>query len=119
MKRHDSCGNPTYTRDDAGFLVVNFRHKQPRISKLFIFPTQATQVFFSDVQNKPGWKVILCKDARARREVLDTSDVFITTTMESRGLIAPDQVPEPPATASLVGAIELSAEDHLVASAAF
>jgi hypothetical protein len=46
MKREDNRGNPTYIRDDAGFLVVNFRHKLPQMSDSFIFPSQATQVFF-------------------------------------------------------------------------
>jgi hypothetical protein len=52
-------------------------------------------------------------------EVLDTSDVFFTTTVESRGLIALDEVPIPPPTALLVKAIELSAKDHLLACASF
>jgi hypothetical protein len=34
LKRQDAQGNPTYSRDDAGFLVVNFRHK---MSDPFIF----------------------------------------------------------------------------------
>jgi hypothetical protein len=48
MKRVDNRGNNTYAQDEAGFLLVNFRHKLPRIADPFIFPTQATQVFFSD-----------------------------------------------------------------------
>jgi hypothetical protein len=34
---------------------------------------------------------------RSTIEVLDTSDVFITTTLESSGLIVPKEVPVPPA----------------------
>jgi hypothetical protein len=78
-----------------------------------------TQVFFSDDRQKPGWKVVLRKEAMARKEVVQTADVFITTSMESMGLIAPNEVPPPPNTASLLGAIELSAEDHLRAAAAY
>jgi hypothetical protein len=37
LKRQDTRGNPTYSRDDAGFLVVNFRHKMPQMSDPFIF----------------------------------------------------------------------------------
>jgi hypothetical protein len=48
MKRADNRGNNTYARDEAGFLLVNFCHKLPRMADPFIFPTQATQVFFSD-----------------------------------------------------------------------
>ena len=54
MKPQDSHGNPTYTRDEAGFLVVNFRHKLPQLDEPFIFSSQTTQVFFSDVVDKPG-----------------------------------------------------------------
>lgn len=42
LKRVDNRGNPTYVRDEAGFLVVNFRHKLPSMSDPFIFPSQAT-----------------------------------------------------------------------------
>jgi hypothetical protein len=119
FKQQDTWGNCTYTRDDAGFLVVNSRHKLPWLSDPFIFPSQATQVFFSDVPDKLGWKVVLRKEARSRREVLDTSDVFISTTVESTGLIAPDKVLPPPQNPSLVGAIELSDAEHLQATAKF
>jgi hypothetical protein len=93
MKRVDNRGNNTYARDEAGFLLVNFRHKLPRMADPFIFPTQATQVFFSDDQKKPGWKVVLRKEARSKREVVNTADVFITTTSEASGLIVPTEVP--------------------------
>ena len=29
MKQFDNRGNPTYVRDEVGFMVVNFRHKVP------------------------------------------------------------------------------------------
>jgi hypothetical protein len=119
VRRHDNRGNPTYIRDEAGFLFVNFRHKMPKLAEPFIFPSQATQVFYSDDMRKEGWKVVLRSDARARREVADTSDVFITTTVEASGLTAPSSLPPLPGTASLVGAIELSTEDNLLASATF
>jgi hypothetical protein len=45
MKQYDNRGNPTYVRDDAGFMVVNFRHKVPKVAEPFIFPSQATQFF--------------------------------------------------------------------------
>jgi hypothetical protein len=113
MKRHD---NPTYVRDEAGFLVVSFRHKLPRLSEPFIFASQATQVFFLEEPGKLGWKVVLQKEARARREVVDTSDAFISTSVQSNGLRAPEIIPTPPSTASLVGAIELSPKDTRLAS---
>ena len=39
MKPQDSWRNATYIRDDAGFLVVNFRHKLARMVDPFIFPS--------------------------------------------------------------------------------
>jgi hypothetical protein len=119
MKRRDNRDNPTYIKDDAGFLVVNFRHKLPKTSDPFIFPSQATQVFFSDEVKKPRWKVVLRKEARSRREVIETPDLFITTTVESSILVAPEVLPCPPQTVSLVGAIELSAEENLLARATY
>jgi len=74
VKPFDNQRNPTHSRDDDGFLVVNFRHKLPRLAEPFIFPSQATQVFFSDVVDRPKWKVVLRKEARAKREVVDTAD---------------------------------------------
>jgi hypothetical protein len=119
IKREDNRGNPTYVRDDAGSLVVNFRHKLRNMSDPFIFPSQGTQVFFSDDPEKAGWKVVLHKEPRARREVVDTSDVFITTSVETSGLTAPVHIPEPPSVASLDGAVTLSVEEHLLASARY
>jgi hypothetical protein len=87
------------------------------MADLFIFPTQATQVFFSDDQKKPGWKVVLRIEARSKHEVVNTADVFITTTSEASSLTISTEVPAHPTTQSLVGAIELSAKDNLLATA--
>jgi hypothetical protein len=46
---------------------------------------------------------------------VDTADAFISTTVQSTRLRAPKEIPNPPHTASLVGAIELSAEDTRLA----
>jgi hypothetical protein len=46
---------------------------------------------------------------------VDTSDAFISTSVQSNGLCAPEVIPIPPSTASLVGAIELSLEDTRLA----
>jgi hypothetical protein len=73
-------------------------------------------VFFLDVPQKPGWKVVLRKEARARKEVVDIADAFISTIVQSTGLRAPKEIPTPPQTASLVGAIELLTEDTRLAS---
>jgi hypothetical protein len=80
---------------------------------------QATQVFFSDEVKKPGWKVVLHKEARSKREVIETPDVFITTTVESSRLIAPEVLPCSPQIVSLIGAIEFSIEENLLANATY
>jgi hypothetical protein len=59
------------------------------------------------------------KEARSKCEVVNTADVFITTTSEAFGLTVPNEVPAHPPTQSLVGAIELSAEDNLLATATY
>jgi hypothetical protein len=76
-------------------------------------------VFYLDDSRKEGWKVALDSEARARREVLDTSNVFISTIAKTEGLIAPDSPPPLLGTASLVGTIELSKEENLLATAMF
>ena len=119
VRTHDNRGNNNYVRDEAGFLFVNFRQKMSRLAEPFIFPTQATQVFYSADIRKDGWKVVLRSEARARREVVDTADIFIATSADSAGLTAPAQVPPLPQTPSLVGAIELSTKDHVLATATF
>jgi len=60
MKTTDNRGNATYVRDKANFLMVNFCHTLPHMSEPFIFSSQATQVFFSDVPQRQGGK-LLCK----------------------------------------------------------
>jgi hypothetical protein len=61
----------------------------------------------------------LCYLGYGQREVVDTSDVFINTTVEANGLIALEDVPTPPLIVSLDGAIKLSAKEHLLATAKF
>ena len=58
---------------------------------------------------------MLYKDARSKREVLETADAFISTTVETTGLSALGTLPRPPEAMNLVGAIELSVEDNLLA----
>jgi hypothetical protein len=119
IKREDNRSNPAYIRDDTGFMVVNFRHKLPSMSEPFIFPSQATQMIFSDDPGKLSWKVVLSNKSRARCEVADTSDVFITTTVETIGLTTPAHVLAPSIVLSLDGAITLCTKEHLLASAKY
>jgi hypothetical protein len=89
------------------------------MSEPFIFPSQVTQVFFSSDLRKPSWKVVLRKEQHSRKEVADMENVFITTTMEAGGLTTSVGLPTPLSTTSLIGAIELSDENNLIASAQF
>jgi hypothetical protein len=75
-------------------------------------------VFFSNVSRKPGWKVVLRKEARTKREV-DSADALISTTGQSIGLSTPDIVSGPWNTAFLIGAIELSPEETLLGTAGY
>jgi hypothetical protein len=102
-------------RDDAGFLVVNFRNKIPHTADPFIFPSQATQVFFSDVVGRPVCKVVLQNEARARRKVMNITNAFISRTVETSRLIALQSLPIPVETVNIVGATELTAEETLLA----
>ena len=115
LKIQDTRGNPTYTQDESGFLLVNFRHTLNRMLEPFIFPSQATQVFFSNVEGRPGWKVVLQNEARARREVVNTVDAFISTRVESIGLRAPNTFPDAREAVNLIGAIKLTEEENLLA----
>ena len=85
----------------------------------FIFPSQATKVFWSYEVRKPGWKVVLAKEARSQRHEQSTQDVFMTTTEETDDMQLANHVPSPPTTATLVGAIELSDSDNSLALAKF
>ena len=67
MKQFDNRGNPTYVRDEVGFMVVDFPHKLPQMLEPFIFLCQVTQVFWSNKVQKLGWKIVLAKDARSQR----------------------------------------------------
>ena len=62
---------------------------------------------------------MLRKEARSRREVVETTDAFISTTVESASLRAPESLPTPTEHVNLVGAIELSPEENLLAHASF
>ena len=74
------------------------------------------QVFFSNVEGRPGWKVVLQNEARARREVnVDIVDAFISTRVESIRLQAPNTFPDAREAVNLVGAIELTEEENLLA----
>ena len=106
-------------QDEVRFMVVNIYHKLPRMANPFIFLSHATQVFSSNVPNKLGWKVVLRKEARSKHRVVDTTDVFITTTLEASDFGIPIEVQARPLPILLVGAIEFFVEEDLIASATY
>jgi hypothetical protein len=102
-------------RDDVGFMVVNFRHKVSKISDPFIFLIKATQVFWSEEVGRLEWRVVLAKEACARRHEQCTTYVFITTSTQVDGMDTCDRLHPSPTTVSLVAAIELFDSENLVA----
>ena len=117
VKASDNRGNPTYMRDRDGFLIVNFRHKEPRHKDPFVFPEQCTQVFFSEERRRPGWQVVMRKDSRSRRvvQVLEDEEI-ITTSAEAPGLASP-LVSNIPCNATAGVATELTDDENRLAIA--
>jgi len=54
-------------------------------------------VFPNDIK-KPGWKVVLQKEASSRKEVVNIKNVFITTITKTNGLNIPKGLQPPPTT---------------------
>lgn len=121
-KRCDNLKNDTYVRDADGFLVVNFRHNTSKAVDPYVFPSQCTQVFFSDDDlHPPGsqWKVILRKEARARRKVEENDDIFITTNVQATGVVPNSTFINPPTEPDLAGAIVLNDAENALALQSF
>jgi hypothetical protein len=68
---------------------------------------------------KLGWKVVLRKEARSKKEMANVKDVFITTTINPNGLNAMMGLSPPPTVVSLIGVIQLSDKNNLLACAKF
>ncbi len=49
----DVKGNPTYRRNEVGFLLANFQYMKVEEEGPFLFPTQAQQVFFIKEEQNP------------------------------------------------------------------
>ena len=117
-KRHDNHGNNTYIRDGDGSLVVNFKHNTSKTVDPFVFPSQCMQVFFAvDDLHPPGseWKVVLRKEARARRMVEDNDDIFITTNVASTREVSSAELQNHPDEPNLIGAIILNDTENALA----
>jgi hypothetical protein len=110
----DRWGNPTYKRDDDGFLLVNFRQLKARVDEPYVFPTQVQQVFYADDPNIFGWKVVLHKKPRSKRILVSGSDE-VTMVDNLIGVDVPLEFPEVPRNMALVGAIEVIGADAIIA----
>jgi len=87
----------------------------PHMVEPFIFLSLAIQVFFLDVVEKPRWKFVLCKETRAKHEVVETTNTVINTVLETVWLTIPQRWPLLAQSANLVKAIELSPKENLLA----
>jgi hypothetical protein len=47
----DRWGNPTYRRDEDGFLLENFCNLKVEIIEPFVFPSQVQQMSYADEPN--------------------------------------------------------------------
>ena len=57
----------TVKKDEWGFTLANFNTMVPFGYESFAFPIHCDQVFFSDEEDQPGWKVVLRTEVRGRR----------------------------------------------------
>jgi hypothetical protein len=105
--RFDRWGNPTYRRDEDGFLLANFRNLKSEVTKPFVFPSQVQQVFYADEPNTPWWKVVLHKEARSKRIVVENSEEISTPIDNVIGTEVPLIILEVLSNTTLLGAIEL------------
>jgi hypothetical protein len=92
--------NATVKKDEWGFTLANFNTMVPFGYESFAFPIHCDQVFFSDVEEEPGWKVVLRTEVRGRRvdndiEEDDPIPMFaMGADVDFEGLRAPEIMPE-------------------------
>jgi hypothetical protein len=91
---------PTVKKDEWGFMLANFNTMVTFGYESFAFPIHCDQVFFSDVEDEPGWKVVLRTEVWGRRidhsiEEDDGIPMFaMGSDVDHAGLRAPDVIPE-------------------------
>ena len=92
--------NATVKKDEWGFTVANFNTMVPYGYESFAFPIHCDQVFFSDEEDEPGWKVVLRTEVRGRRvdSLMEEHDEIPMFAMgadsDFQGLRMPEEVPE-------------------------
>ena len=121
-RRHDNFRRDSYIRDEDGFLVVNFKVNTPKSVDPYVFPSQCSQVYFSDDdlrQPLSQWKVVLGKEARSRRKIEENDGIFMTTYVENAGSVPSSSFAIPPELPDLTGAIVLNDADNALALQSF
>ena len=92
--------NATVKKDEWGFTIANFNTMVPFGYESFAFPIHCDQVFFSDEEDEPGWKVVLRTEVRGRRidsELEEEEEIpmfAMGSDLDFAGLRAPDIIPE-------------------------
>lgn len=66
--------NATVKKDEWGFTMANFSSLVSFGYESFAFPINCDQVFFSDVEEEPGWKIVLRTEVRGRRVDTELED---------------------------------------------
>lgn len=90
----------TVRKDEWGFTLANFNNMVPFGYESFSFPVHCDQVFFSDEEDEPGWKVVLRTEVRGRRidnemEDPDEHPMFsMGSDYDFEGLRVPESIPE-------------------------
>ena len=66
--------NATIKKDKWGFTLANYARRYGRVCKdSFAFPMHCEQVFYSDANESPGWKVVLRKEVRGKRVIPESN----------------------------------------------
>lgn len=90
----------TVKKDEWGFTIANFNTLVPYGYESFAFPVHCDQVFFSDEEDEPGWKVVLRTEVRGRRidsEMQEEEEVemfAMGADADYIGLRVPEIIPE-------------------------
>jgi hypothetical protein len=112
----DRWENPTYRGDEDGFLLANFHNLKAKVIEPFVFPSQVQQIFYVDEPNTSWWKVVLHKEARSKRIIVENSEEISSLIDNVIGTKVPLIIPEVLSNSTLVGAIELTRTKAILAT---
>ncbi|KAL3675553.1 hypothetical protein R1sor_025501 [Riccia sorocarpa] len=70
-----SSRQPSMKFDSQGLLLANFNRMLPVTADPYVFPSQVEQVFYGDMEEDPGWKVVMRKEAQSRRTIDASMDM--------------------------------------------